>query len=68
MKLKQITLLAAIAQLLALLGNGFNALKFLTGPLAPGQSSLLITMPLTLLAQAMLVWFLFVLFSRQRAE
>ena len=69
MKLKQITLLAAIAQLLALLSNACNFVTFL-GAMPNGQSmaSVLITRSTSILAQAMLVCFLFALFSRQKAE
>ena len=69
MNLKSVTLLAAIAQLLALMGNVFNFVGVLgrvSG--AQGQVTIISTYSLSILAQAMLVWFLFYLFTRQKSE
>jgi hypothetical protein len=65
--LKRITLLTAIAQLLGLLCNAFNFLNFLDRGRGGGHDFALITWPVSLLAQAMLVFFLFYLFSKQKA-
>lgn len=64
--LKRITLLTAMAQLLGLLCNIFNFLSFLDRSRGGGNDFALITWPVSLLAQAMLVFFLFYLFSKQK--
>ncbi len=69
MNLKRVTLLAAIAQLLALVGNVYNfinTLERIRG--AEGQFAILIPYAMSILAQAMLAWFLFYLFTRQKSE
>jgi hypothetical protein len=69
MNLKRITLLTAIAQTLALLCNAYNFVAFL-GRTHGGEHNpaSLITWPISLLAQAMLAFFLFYLFARQKAD
>lgn len=67
MNLKRITLLTAIAQLLGLLCNIFNFLSFLEHSRGSGNATSLVTWPVSLLAQAMLVVFLFYLFTKQKA-
>jgi hypothetical protein len=67
MNLKRITLLTAIAQLLGLLCSIFNFLSFLDHSRGGGNATSLVTWPVSLLAQAMLVVFLFYLFTKQKA-
>jgi hypothetical protein len=68
MNLKRITLLTAIAQLLALLCTIYSFLSFLGRTRGEGNVSALVTWPVGILAQAMLVFFLFYLFTRQKED
>ena len=67
MSIRTVTLLAAVTQLLGLV---LNITSFLTFALGSGGDKFvtLVTWSIHLLAQAMLVIFLFYLFRRQRAD
>ena len=66
MKLKTITLIAAIAQLLALVCGIFNFAHLIQKLTWADNAQLLVMQPIYLAAQIALVVFLFVLFARQQ--
>jgi hypothetical protein len=68
MKLKTITLLAAIMQLLTLCCSIFSVVKYVQKLKWADNADWFVTQPIYLLAHIMLVIFLFVLFARQKSN
>ena len=68
MKLRTVTLLAAITQLLALLCGIYNYIKLISRLDWEVNTEYFLIQPVFIIAQIMLAVFLFVLFARQKPQ